>query len=81
MDVYYMNAGPFMDGDRAMHMVHRAGCRFLPVPSRRVVLGTFLDCRGAMAHGEQRGYAVYGCYFCCPKCVDQGPRRRGEPTR
>lgn len=65
---YYMNTNPHLQCDYDIYGIHKAYCRHIPATDRRISLGQFNDCHGAVKEAERRGYQVYACYYCCRDC-------------
>lgn len=63
--MYYINKNAQANGD---HEVHTSSCNYLPAPENRIYLGTFANCRGAVAAAKKFYSQVDGCYYCCNEC-------------
>lgn len=68
MSHYYVNQQVQANGD---HEVHVPGCTFFPNPENRIYLGTFLECRSAVAAARRYYYQVNGCFYCLRACHTQ----------
>lgn len=64
-DDYSVNRNAQDDGD---HEVHRAGCRYLPLPKNRLDLGSFAGCHAAVRAAKEHYRSADGCYHCSRKC-------------
>ncbi|MCI9847004.1 hypothetical protein [Flavobacterium pectinovorum] len=63
MKNYYVNNTAQSNGD---HEVHTEYCIYLP--SNRKYLGTFSDCKPAVAEAKKTYSKSNGCKTCCPSC-------------
>lgn len=67
MEHYYLNDNQQNNGD---YEVHTDTCNWLPLPSNRIYLGYFSNCRDAVTKAKQLYpyRKINGCYFCCKEC-------------
>ncbi|HCS37989.1 MAG TPA: hypothetical protein DIW44_00180 [Anaerolineaceae bacterium] len=63
MDQYYVNDDAQTKGE---HEVHRESCSYLP--KNKTYVGTFSNCKEAIAKAKTIYTNVDGCYFCIPDC-------------
>jgi len=63
MDTYYVNHNAQRNGD---HEVHKDGCRYMP--SSKLRLGSFSNCRDAVREAKKTYPQSNGCYTCCNEC-------------
>lgn len=69
MPSFYVNKNAQSNGDHEVHEDTAIACSNAPHPSNRVPLGTYADCRGAVAAAKNRGYRTAdGCKFCALAC-------------
>ncbi len=69
MPLYYCNKH---EDNHGLHEVHTSLCSRLPLPSNRIEVGTFSNCREAIQSLEiankGKGFKFDGCYYCCTPC-------------
>ena len=65
---YFVNTYPHLHSEEDIYGIHKDFCRYVPATDRRISLGQFNDCHGAVKEAEIRGYLVYACYYCCRDC-------------
>ncbi|MDQ1804415.1 hypothetical protein RAH57_10470 [Chryseobacterium sp. CKR4-1] len=66
---YYINTNQQSNGD---YEVHEDSCKYLPVTTNRVYLGSFYSCEEAVAEAKRLFPAqknnINGCYYCSNAC-------------
>ena len=67
---YFVNTYPHLQSEEDIYGIHKAFCRFVTATDRRICLGQFNDCHGAVKEAERLGYQVYACYYCCRDCYN-----------
>ncbi len=66
MPYYLVNRNAQPTGE---HEVHENTCGHLPDVPNRANLGSYTNCREAIAAARAKGYAnVDGCFYCCNAC-------------
>lgn len=60
---YYVNK---QSGFNDNHVVHAAGCPFLPAPAGRLFLGSFYHVNAAILQAKKYYAGAIGCETCCP---------------
>lgn len=60
---YYVNK---LSGYNENHVVHAAGCAFLPGPADRLFLGSFYQVNAAILQAKKYYPRAMGCDTCCP---------------
>lgn len=69
METYYVNKRQQANGE---HEVHKQGCLFFPGANHAQLLGTFTNCRDAVAEARRKYYEKSnGCRTCAREC-DEG---------
>jgi len=69
---YYVNK---QSGYNHNHVVHAAGCPFLPAPAERLFLGSFYHVNAAILQAKKYYSGAMGCETCCSLISHTG----GEP--
>lgn len=59
---YYVNK---QSGYNHNHVVHAAGCSFLPAPVDRLFLGSFYHVNAAILQAKKYYSGAMGCETCC----------------
>lgn len=59
---YYVNK---QSGYNHNHVVHAAGCPFLPAPAERLFLGSFYHVNAAILQAKKYYSGAMGCETCC----------------
>lgn len=62
---YYVNKNAQSNGD---HEVHNESCPYLPSVANRTHLGSFTNCRDAVAKAKTIYRTADGCATCSPTC-------------
>jgi hypothetical protein len=63
--LYYVNRNKQANGD---HEVHTANCIYLPSEPRRMYLGDFTSCKGAVEESKNYYPQSNGCKTCSNEC-------------
>ena len=62
---YYVNKNAQPTGE---HEVHTSTCPYLPNQNNRQYLGTFYNCKDAIAEAKKYYSNVDGCFYCSKEC-------------
>ena len=65
MKKYYVNDKAQTNGD---HEVHHENCLYVPSSQNRTYLGTFSNCKPAVAEAKKYYNQVNGCKTCSSEC-------------
>jgi hypothetical protein len=63
MNLYYVNNNAQTNGD---HEVHVSGCTY--IPNDKKYLGSFSNCKDAVAEAKKTYLRADGCYWCSNDC-------------
>ncbi len=63
---YYVNK---ISGYNDNHVVHAAGCKYLPSQETRLFLGSFYTATAAIQQARKYYSTALGCDRCCPVTV------------
>jgi len=66
--LYYVNDKAQSNGD---HEVHADGCSYMPGAANRTYIGSFDNCRDAVAAARKQHKQVNGCFYCARQCHTQ----------
>lgn len=62
---YYLNKQAQTNGD---HEVHVSSCIYMPSEANRMYLGSYDNCKDAVAKAKQTYSKSNGCRTCCNAC-------------